>query len=104
MQTCHTIFTGSGGWKCIRAGTVSYRPASYGVVNHRINGTGVPRCHDNGIASTGTPAFRHPGRKGIIITILREAWLVPGTAVEAVARGAMAETGMQQVEWRGPVS
>ena len=104
MQTCHTIFTGSGGWKCIRAGTVSYRPASYSIVNHRINGTGVTRYQDNGIIDAGAPAFRHPGRKGIIITILGEAWQVTGTAVEAVARGTIAETEMRPIEWRGPVS
>ena len=103
MQTCQTIFTGSGGWKCIHTGTVSYCPASYGIVNHRINGSGVPRCQDNGIAGTGAPAFRHPEQQGIIIDIPGETRPVPGTAVEAVAREAIAGAGMQPVERGGEV-
>ncbi|MEI6293783.1 MAG: hypothetical protein WCP36_08865 [Methanomicrobiales archaeon] len=102
MQTNDSICACSGGQVSIHVGTESYYLTSAGIASLLVYGKEVPLYQDNGIIDAEASAFQHPGKKGIIITILEEAWLVPRNTFEAIARGALAETVMQPIEWRGP--
>jgi hypothetical protein len=103
MQTSDSICACSGGQVSIHVGT-GYYLASSDIVALLVYGKEVPVYRYSGIIDAGASAFQHPGKKGIIISILDEAWLVPKNTFEAVARGALAETEMQPIEWRGAAS
>jgi hypothetical protein len=104
MYDNNSICACSGGQIGIHAGTERYYLTAAGITSLLVYGKEVPLYQDSGFIDAEASAFQHPGKKGIIISVLQEAWLVPREHFEAIARGALAEIRMQPIQWRGPVS
>ena len=104
MQTGDTIIACSGGQISILVGVENYYLASADIATLLVYGKEVPLYLDTGVIDADSSAFQHPGKKGIVFAIMGEAWLVPKEAFVDVARGAIAETEMLPIVWRGPVS
>jgi len=104
MQTGDTITACSGGQVSILVGVENYYLASADITALLVYGKEVPLYMSTGAIDAESSAYQHPGKKGIVFTIMGEACLVPIDLFEDVARGAIAETEMLPIEWRCPVS
>jgi len=98
-----TLYACSDGQICIRAGVDRYFLASGDVRALLFYGGRIPVYQGYGVIDAEASVYIHPGRKGIVISLMGCSWLVPRETFKQLARGALAETRMQPISCGGPV-
>ena len=103
MQTRDSVCAWSGGRIRISsiAGTFYLAPAD--IVTLLVYRKEVPLRLENGIEDVEASVFQHPGNNGVVISVLKNAWLVPRENIAALASGAITECGMERIPYRGPL-
>jgi len=101
MQTNDMIVALSGGRVGIDAGTERFYLIPDDIAMLLVFGKEVPLYQESGIIDAEASAFQHPHKKGIVISILEEVWLIPRETFIGLAHGTVPESIMEPMEWRG---